>query len=61
MSIFIRRPDPTRCHHCGERVTAYAAGCWLCGTELDPQRWQRTGRAIDRLAERWRAFVRRDG
>ena len=25
---------------CGERVTPYAAGCALCGAELDPTRWQ---------------------
>ena len=24
-----------------ERVSPYAAGCALCGAELDPARWQR--------------------
>jgi predicted amidophosphoribosyltransferase len=32
--------DPGRCPDCGERVTPYAAGCALCGADLDPRRWQ---------------------
>jgi DNA-directed RNA polymerase subunit RPC12/RpoP len=32
--------DPNRCPRCGERVTPYAAGCAICGAELDPRRWQ---------------------
>ena len=32
---------PAYCPNCGERVTPYAAGCALCGAELDPGRWQR--------------------
>ena len=31
--------DPGRCPSCGERVTPYAAGCALCGADLDPRRW----------------------
>ena len=31
---------PAYCPNCGERVTPYAAGCALCGAELDPARWQ---------------------
>lgn len=29
---------PHICPDCGERVSAFAAGCSLCGTELDPRR-----------------------
>ena len=32
---------PAYCPNCGERVTPYAAGCALCGAELDPARWHR--------------------
>jgi predicted amidophosphoribosyltransferase len=61
MPFLIRRPDPTRCHNCGESVTPYAAGCWLCSAELDAQRWQRPAGVVDKLAARWRALVRRGG
>jgi len=30
---------PGFCPRCGERVSPYAAGCAMCGAELDPQRW----------------------
>jgi hypothetical protein len=56
MSMSIRRPDPSRCHNCGERVTPYAAGCWLCGADLDPLRWQRPAGALDRLAKLFRTL-----
>jgi hypothetical protein len=61
MSIFIRRSAQARCHNCGERVNPSAAGCWLCGAALDPQRWQRPAGAAERLAACWRALVRRPG
>jgi len=32
--------SPHRCPNCGERVSQFAAGCALCGTELNPQRAQ---------------------
>ena len=32
---------PGYCPRCGERVTPYAAGCALCGADLDPKRWQK--------------------
>jgi len=39
-------------------VTPYAAGCALCGADLDPRRWQRRPtlgqRMIARLPARWR-------
>jgi predicted amidophosphoribosyltransferase len=57
--MLIRRPDPTRCHNCGEHVMPYAAVCWLCGAKLDPLRWQRPPGPLDRVVERWRALVRR--
>jgi predicted amidophosphoribosyltransferase len=31
---------PHVCPRCGERVSAFAAGCALCGADLDPQRAQ---------------------
>ncbi|HYY06537.1 MAG TPA: hypothetical protein VE997_08160 [Candidatus Limnocylindria bacterium] len=30
--------SPHICPSCGERVSAFAAGCALCGAELDPHR-----------------------
>jgi predicted amidophosphoribosyltransferase len=45
------------CSHCGERVTRYAAGCWLCGTKLDPLRWQRPPGLVQRALARWRAIT----
>jgi predicted amidophosphoribosyltransferase len=59
MSMSLRRPDPSRCHNCGERVTPYAAGCRLCGADLDPVRRQRSRGPLDRLTDRWRALFRR--
>ena len=31
--------DRSRCPNCGERVSPYAAGCAVCGADLDPSRW----------------------
>ena len=31
--------DRSRCPNCGERVSPYAAGCAVCGADLDPARW----------------------
>jgi predicted amidophosphoribosyltransferase len=49
---------PAYCPNCGERVTPYAAGCALCGADLDPERWQRSPslsqRFSVRLPDRWR-------
>jgi predicted amidophosphoribosyltransferase len=58
--MFTRRTDPTRCHNCGERVTPYAAACWLCGAALDPLRGQRPASARERVAQCWRALLRRE-
>jgi predicted nucleic acid-binding Zn-ribbon protein len=30
--------SPDRCPNCGERVSAFAAGCALCGAELNARR-----------------------
>jgi hypothetical protein len=32
-------PDRSRCPQCGERVSPYAAGCAVCGADLDTARW----------------------
>jgi hypothetical protein len=49
---------PGYCPHCGERVTPYAAGCALCGADLDPRRWQRPPSLAQRLWARMPARVR---
>ena len=33
--------DRSRCPSCGERVSPYAAGCAVCGADLDPSRWDK--------------------
>jgi hypothetical protein len=52
------KPDPSRCPKCRERVTPFAAGCAICGSDLDPARWntgpsltQRAGALVSAL--RW--------
>jgi hypothetical protein len=35
------RSDPNHCPRCRERVSAFAAGCGLCGADLDPRRHAR--------------------
>jgi hypothetical protein len=44
--------DRTRCPSCGERVTPYAAGCAICGADLDPKRWQPRPSLLQRLVAR---------
>jgi predicted amidophosphoribosyltransferase len=44
--------DPGRCPSCGERVTPYAAGCALCGAELDPRRWHNPPSRLHRFLGR---------
>jgi predicted amidophosphoribosyltransferase len=56
MSI-LKRSNPKRCRNCGERVAAYAPGCWLCGHKLDPQRWQRPRGIVGRTRALWRTVV----
>ena len=50
---------PGYCPKCGERVTPYAAGCALCGADLDPKRWQKPVSARQRLSIRMPAGLRR--
>ena len=58
--LLVRRPNPTRCPSCREHVSPYAAGCALCGADLDPDRTRHVplGR---RVGSAWDAFsVRTD-
>jgi uncharacterized protein (DUF983 family) len=32
-------PDRSRCPNCGERLSPYAAGCAVCGADIDFRRW----------------------
>jgi len=50
---------PGYCPDCGERVTPYAAGCALCGADLDPKRWQKPVSARQKLSIRMPASLRR--
>ena len=50
---------PGYCPKCGERVTPYAAGCALCGADLDPKRWQKPVSVRQRLSFRMPAGLRR--
>jgi hypothetical protein len=51
------RRDRNRCPSCGERVTPYAAGCALCGADLDPRRSHRGPGAMSRLGSGFAAFT----
>ena len=54
------RPSPTRCPQCREHVSPYAAGCALCGAELDPDRTRHVPLSR-RIGSAWDAFgVRTD-
>jgi predicted amidophosphoribosyltransferase len=63
MPFSIRHDDPARCPNCGQRVTPYDAGCWLCGAAtLDATRGQRPEGPLKRVVVRWRGLVgRREG
>lgn len=47
--------SPHICPRCGERVTPFAAGCALCGADLDPRRAQGVQSAGQRMRSAWRA------
>ena len=44
--------DRSRCPNCGERVLPLAAGCAICGADLDPARWD-TGPSVFQRAGSW--------
>ncbi len=44
--------DRSRCPNCRERVSPYAAGCAVCGADLDPSRWD-TGPGFGQRAGSW--------
>jgi predicted amidophosphoribosyltransferase len=48
---------PHVCPRCGERVSAFAAGCALCGADLDPRRAQRPPSIGGRLHGLLRALL----
>ena len=43
---------PHICPNCGERVSAFAAGCALCGAQLDPRRRAVPPTLSERVASR---------
>jgi hypothetical protein len=53
----MKRKDPGRCPKCEERVTPFAAGCAICGADLDPERW-RTGPGVGQRAQSWLRSLR---
>jgi DNA-directed RNA polymerase subunit RPC12/RpoP len=53
--------DPNRCPKCGERVTPYAAGCAICGAELDAKRWQTPPSRFQRFIGRHKRAPQRAG
>jgi hypothetical protein len=44
--------DRSRCPNCGERVSPYAAGCAVCGADLDAKRWD-TGPGAGQQVSSW--------
>jgi len=42
-------PDRSRCPNCKEPVSPFAAGCAICGADLDTQRWDTGPSALNRL------------
>ncbi len=49
------RTHPNRCPRCRERVSPFAAGCALCGADLDPARTDHVPLSR-RLGSAWDAF-----
>jgi hypothetical protein len=51
---------PNRCPDCGEHVSPFAAGCAICGADLDPGRTRHVPLSR-RIGSAWDAFsVRTD-
>jgi hypothetical protein len=44
--------DRTRCPNCGERVMPFAAGCSICGADLDTTRFD-TGPSLGQRLGSW--------
>jgi hypothetical protein len=42
-------PDRSRCPNCREPVSPFAAGCAICGTDLDTSRWDTGPGPLTRL------------
>ena len=53
LDVLMSPRGPHVCPECGERVSAFAAGCALCGADLDPQRGQAPPSAGARLRALW--------
>jgi hypothetical protein len=49
------RPHPNRCPECGEHVSPFAAGCAICGADLDPDRTRHVP-ISRRIGSAWDAF-----
>jgi hypothetical protein len=49
------RPHPNRCPACGEHVSPFAAGCAICGADLDPDRTRHVP-ISRRIGSAWDAF-----
>jgi hypothetical protein len=45
-------PDRSRCPKCREPVSPFAAGCAICGADLDTKRWD-TGPGIGNRIGSW--------
>ena len=41
--------DRSRCPNCKEPVSPFAAGCAVCGADLDTKRWDRGPSATNRV------------
>jgi predicted amidophosphoribosyltransferase len=54
----MKATGPHVCPQCGERVSAFAAGCAICGAELDPSRAARPRGVSARIGSAWRARQR---
>jgi predicted nucleic acid-binding Zn-ribbon protein len=52
---------PHTCPNCGERVSAFAAGCALCGAALDLARGQAPPTAAERVRRGVGSLTRRLG
>lgn len=47
--------DRARCPKCDERVSPYAAGCAVCGADLDTGRWDAGPSIGNRISSLWNA------